>query len=61
MSTFISHINNSGWRRGTEAIEFYKKIFGAEERFLMQGPDGKCVRESCEKCSRNVFERQPVL
>jgi PhnB protein len=26
--------------RGTEAIEFYKKAFGAEERFRMDGPNG---------------------
>src|SRR5437763_16897384 len=24
-----------------DAIEFYKKIFGAEERFRMPGPDGR--------------------
>jgi uncharacterized glyoxalase superfamily protein PhnB len=26
-----------------KAIEFYKKAFGAEERFIMPGPDGKGV------------------
>lgn len=26
-----------------KAIEFYKKAFGAEERFVMPGPDGKGV------------------
>ena len=25
----------------SDAIEFYKKIFGAEERFRMPGPDGR--------------------
>jgi len=28
-------------RNGAEAIEFYKKALGAEERMRMQGPDGK--------------------
>jgi len=28
-------------RNGAEAIEFYKKAFGAEERMRMAGPDGK--------------------
>lgn len=28
-------------RRASEAIEFYKKAFGASERFRLPGPDGK--------------------
>ena len=27
-------------RNADRAIEFYKKAFGAEERFRMHGPDG---------------------
>jgi len=30
-------------RGGAEAIEFYKKAFGAEERFRMPGPGGKVM------------------
>ena len=30
-------------RNAAQAIEFYKKAFGAEERFRMQGPDGKSI------------------
>jgi PhnB protein len=30
-------------RRGAEAIEFYKKAFGAEERFRIDAPDGAVV------------------
>lgn len=30
-------------RGATKAIEFYKKAFGAEERFVMPGPDGKVM------------------
>ena len=26
-------------RNGVKAIEFYKKVFGAEERFRMNGPE----------------------
>jgi PhnB protein len=28
---------------GAQAIDFYKKAFGAEERFRMPGPDGKLM------------------
>jgi PhnB protein len=28
-------------KNGAEAIEFYEKAFGAEERFRMDTPDGK--------------------
>ncbi|MBI4565605.1 MAG: VOC family protein [Planctomycetes bacterium] len=28
---------------GARAIDFYKKAFGAEERFRMTGPDGKSI------------------
>lgn len=28
-------------RRATEAIEFYKRAFGAKERMRLEGPDGK--------------------
>jgi PhnB protein len=30
-------------RNADKAIEFYKKAFGAEERFRMHGPDGKTI------------------
>jgi PhnB protein len=30
-------------RNADRAIEFYKKAFGAEERFCMQGRDGKTI------------------
>lgn len=30
-------------RNAAKAIEFYKKAFGAEERFRMNGPDGKTI------------------
>ena len=29
------------FRDATKAIEFYKKAFGAQERMVMKGPDGK--------------------
>jgi uncharacterized glyoxalase superfamily protein PhnB len=33
-------------RNASDAIEFYKKAFGAEEIFRMPGPDGKSVMHS---------------
>ncbi len=30
-------------RDGERAIEFYKKVFGAKERFRMEGPDNKSI------------------
>ena len=30
-------------RNAADAIEFYKKVFGAEERMRMPGPDGKIM------------------
>jgi PhnB protein len=30
-------------RRGTQAVEFYKKAFGATEVYRMDGPDGSVV------------------
>jgi len=30
-------------RGGAQAIEFYRKAFGAEERFRMPGPDGRLM------------------
>jgi len=42
-------------RRGTEAIEFYKKIFGAEERYLMQGPDGKSIAHAELAIGDSIF------
>lgn len=30
-------------RNGAQAIEFYKKAFGAEERFRMNTPNGKSI------------------
>jgi PhnB protein len=38
-----------------EAIEFYKKAFGAEERYRMNAPDGKCVAHAELKIGDSVF------
>ncbi len=38
-----------------KAIEFYKKAFGAEERFRMNTPDGKCVAHAELKIGDSIF------
>jgi PhnB protein len=42
-------------RNGDRAIEFYKKAFGAEERFRMHGPDGKTIMHADLKLGDSVF------
>jgi PhnB protein len=42
-------------KRGTDAIEFYKKAFDAEERFRMNGPDGKSIGHAELKIGDSVF------
>jgi PhnB protein len=40
---------------GAQAIEFYKKAFGAEERFRMNGPDGQSIGHAELKIGDSVF------
>jgi PhnB protein len=42
-------------RNAAQAIEFYKKAFGAEERFRMQGPDGKSIMHAELKIGDSIF------
>ncbi|HYZ50235.1 MAG TPA: VOC family protein [Nitrososphaeraceae archaeon] len=42
-------------RNADKAIEFYKKAFGAEERFRMHGPDGKTILHADLKIGDSVF------
>jgi PhnB protein len=42
-------------RNAGRAIEFYKKAFGAEERFRMHGPDGKAIMHAELKIGDSVF------
>ena len=42
-------------KRGTEAIEFYKKAFDAEERFRMNGPDDKSIGHAELKIGDSLF------
>src|ERR671930_1319811 len=42
-------------RNADRAIEFYKKAFGAEERFRMHGPDGKTIMHADLKIGDSVF------
>jgi PhnB protein len=42
-------------RNAPKAIEFYKKAFGAEERFRMAGPDGKSIMHADLKLGDSVF------
>jgi PhnB protein len=42
-------------RNAPKAIEFYKKAFGAEERFRMAGPDGKTIMHADLKLGDSVF------
>jgi PhnB protein len=40
-------------RDAARALDFYKKAFGAEERFRMPGPDGK----SASTCMSRTWRR----
>jgi PhnB protein len=42
-------------RNAAKAIDFYKKAFGAEERFRMHGPDGKIIMHAELKIGDSVF------
>jgi PhnB protein len=42
-------------RNADKAIQFYKKAFGAEERFRMHGPDGKTIMHADLKIGDSVF------
>src|ERR671919_1426146 len=42
-------------KNADRAIEFYKKAFGAEERFRMHGPDGKTIMHADLKIGDSVF------
>ena len=42
-------------RNAAQAIEFYKKAFGAEERFRMQGPDGNSIMHAELKIGDSIF------
>ncbi len=42
-------------RNADQAIEFYKRAFGAEELARMPGPDGKCVMHAELKIGDSVF------
>jgi PhnB protein len=42
-------------RNAAKAIEFYKKAFGAEERFRMHGHDGKTIMHADLKIGDSVF------
>lgn len=42
-------------RNADRAIEFYKKAFGAEERFRMSGPDGKAIMHAELKIGDSIF------
>ena len=42
-------------RNVDKAIQFYKKAFGAEERFRMHGPDGKTIMHADLKIGDSVF------
>jgi PhnB protein len=42
-------------RNAAKAIEFYKKVFGAEERFRMHGLDGKTIMHADLKIGDSVF------
>ncbi|HMK58610.1 MAG TPA: VOC family protein [Nitrososphaeraceae archaeon] len=42
-------------KNGAQAIEFYKKGLGAEERFRMNGPDGKSIVHVQLKMGDSVF------
>lgn len=42
-------------RNADRAIEFYKKAFGAEERYRMYGPDGKAIMHAELKIGDSIF------
>ena len=42
-------------RNADKAIQFYKKAFGAEERYRMHGPDGKTIMHADLKIGDSVF------
>jgi PhnB protein len=42
-------------RNADKAIQFYKKAFGAEERFRMHGPDDKTIMHADLKIGDSVF------
>jgi PhnB protein len=42
-------------RNADRAIEFYKRAFGAEERFRMYGPDNKAIMHAELKIGDSVF------
>ncbi|MGI0001910.1 MAG: VOC family protein [Nitrososphaeraceae archaeon] len=42
-------------RNADKAIQFYKKAFGAEERFRMHGPDGRTIMHADLKIGDSVF------
>ena len=42
-------------RGANEAIEFYKRAFGAEETVRMHGPDGKSVAHAELKIGDSIF------
>jgi PhnB protein len=42
-------------RNAAKAIEFYKKVFGAEERFRMHGQDGKTIMHADLKIGDSAF------
>ena len=42
-------------KNADKAIQFYKKAFGAEERFRMHGPDGKTIMHADLKIGDSVF------
>ena len=42
-------------RNADRAIEFYKKAFGAKERFRMSGPDGKAIMHAELKIGDSIF------
>jgi len=43
------------FKDGRKAIEFYKKAFGAEERYAMPGPDGKGIMHAELRIGNSVF------
>lgn len=52
MNTLSPHLVCDG---ATEAIEFYKKAFGAEEMIRLPGPDGKLMHASIKVCGSSVM------
>jgi PhnB protein len=48
-------------RNGAEAIEFYKKALGAEERMRMAGPDGKITHAELKIGDSIIFLNDEVM